>query len=116
MTIFVTTQFEGLHRWKDAPEATKFLRHFHRHLFHVRLTINVKHDDRELEFFDVKARLQRAVAVTISKGNTGSCEQIAIKLLNYLRGYFGGRKLTCEVSEDGENGAAVFMNEQGEIS
>lgn len=115
MNIFVTTQFEGLHRWKDAPEETKFLRNFHRHVFFVKLTVNVKHDDRELEFFEVKARLQRAISVVVNRGNTGSCEQIAIKLLGYLSEHLKNRQLICEVSEDNENGAVVYMNERGEI-
>ena len=115
MKIFVTTEFEGLHRWANAPEQTAFLRQFHRHIFKVRLEIEVRHDDRELEFFDVKQRLNRGIKVVLNTNDAGSCEQIATKLLNYLAQYLKGREMTCEVSEDGENGAIVSINKEGGI-
>lgn len=115
MIIFVTENFEALHRWKDAPEETSFLRRLHRHLFKVRLEIEVFTNDRELEFFAVKKQLKRAIKVSINLKDAGSCEQIAIKLLNYLHPFYKGRKMACEVSEDGENGAVVVMGSSGSI-
>lgn len=115
MRIFVTTEFEGLHRWADAPEETAFLRQFHRHLFRVRLEIEVRHDDRELEFFKTKKGLNHAIKVVIDHNDAGSCEQIAIRLLEYFTARLQGRQMICEVSEDGENGAVVFANRKGDI-
>lgn len=110
MKIFVTTQFEALHRWKDAPEETAFLRQFHRHLFKVRLEVSVTHNDRDLEFLDVKSELDFNCA-QIDKEDAGSCEMIAQELLRKMSKVYPNRKMTCEVSEDGENGAIVNLEE-----
>ena len=110
MRIFVTTQFEALHSWSDAPQSESFLRNSHRHQFKVRLQIQVTGDDREIEFFALKKKLDKTIEATINKNDAGSCEQIARRIIKGLGNiYFDltGRKIVCEVSEDGENGAIV---------
>ena len=52
--IWVTFQVEGIHQWKDA---TNYLRHPHRHMFHFRVELSVTHDDREVEFIKLKHEL-----------------------------------------------------------
>ena len=101
-TIWITTQFEGFHRWKDAPDSVSYLRDYHRHIFHVKLGKVVKHDNREIEFITLKNSVDAYIA-GIYKGKKfeDSCEQIATKLLSYIDGDY------CEVSEDGENGARI---------
>lgn len=101
-TIWVTTQFEGFHRWKDAPDEISYLRDFHRHIFHVKLGKEVKHDNREIEFISLKNSIDSYI-LGIFKGKKFeySCEELARLLLSYVDGDY------CEVSEDGENGARV---------
>ena len=100
--IFVTTRFEGFHRWPSAPDEVAFLRERHRHIFHVRAERVVSHDDRDVEFILFK----REIECGIREANTDetldwSCERWA----SYLLERFELSK--CEVSEDGENGAVV---------
>ena len=107
-TIFVTTQFEGIHCYPEAPDEVSFLRSPHRHMFHVRATLQVFHDDRELEFILVKRALNQFL-----KGDAlqhRSCEMIAREILNFLQAKYGVRSYSVEVSEDGENGATITHN------
>lgn len=102
-SVFVTTRFVGFHRWKDAPEQHAYLRNWHRHVFHVRLTVSVNHDNREVEFIDLKKQVDEYIAcIFVLPGPfEHSCEQIARLLLDY----FSASEV--EVSEDGENGAIL---------
>lgn len=101
-TVWVTTRFIGFHRWKDAPDEVAFLREWHRHVFHVRLEVPVRHDNRDVEFLLLKQKLENYISDTYSTRKFEySCEQIA----NNLLVQFQARE--CQVSEDGENGATV---------
>jgi len=102
--VWVTTLFEGYHRWKDAPDDVEFLRSFHRHVFDVRLGVEVGDDNREVEFFQLKREIGEFINKTF-EGNhfEFSCEQIAKQLLTKFNASY------VEVSEDGENGATVSV-------
>lgn len=111
MTTDITVRFkrEALHYWAHAPDSVGFLRHPHRHEFHVAVTIRVEHDDRELEFF--LFRNECAALCTIPRGLDApavpkSCEAFAKELIAPLIKLYN-RPLTVVVSEDGENAATV---------
>ena len=102
IVIWITTSFVGYHRWEDAPNEVAFLRNWHRHVFHVKLAVEVYHGDREQEFFLLKSRVNQYIQKHLSGQHfSSSCEGIADDLLTA----FGARWV--EVSEDGENGAIV---------
>lgn len=102
-SIFVRTQFEAFHRWKDAPEEVKFLRSYHRHIFHVKATIPVAHDNRDVEFFMFKRQLDEFLREKFAgREFDASCEMLAGWILDKFSSI-----LQAEVSEDGENGATV---------
>ena len=116
--VEVKSQFEALHRWKDAPEEVKFLRDFHRHVFVVRVTVNAKHANREVEFFILKKELDAIIkeifcistALWASEATLKememSCEQIADIIQQKLEANrFRVSKIS--VHEDDENGAVV---------
>ncbi len=42
--IWVTFQREGIHQYPDAPEEVAFLRHPHRHVFHLKVWIGLASD------------------------------------------------------------------------
>lgn len=105
--IEVRHRFEGYHRWADAPEEVAFLRNEHRHMFHVKLSINVKHDDRELEFIMVRSHLVSLITMRGAELGNSSCEMIADVILKAMLSKYGDRGMTCWVTEDGENGAVV---------
>lgn len=100
--ILVSSQFVGFHRWKDAPEEVKFLRDFHRHIFKVKISVEVTDPDRQVEFFMFKAKLDKVLADYNDHRFEFSCETIAQQLLERLP-----EACSAEVSEDGENGALV---------
>ncbi len=106
--IEVRHRFEGFHKWSMAPDEVKFLRDLHRHEFHVRLRMQVSHNDRELEFILVKRWLATYLAVQ-SLNEIGSCEMLAERIITFAHKEYGFRSIECEVSEDGENGAVLVI-------
>lgn len=97
--VRVRSQFVGWHKWKDAPEDVVFLRDFHRHVFKVELVVQVKHGDREVEFFTLQKQLDGFLARNYAgRKFLESCEQIAENIgVNFLHSH------EVTVSEDGEN-------------
>jgi len=107
IVLVVVTNFEAYHFWKKAPKEVKFLRNPHRHIFGVRLFIEVSEKDRELEFFMVQ-RVLKKFCDRNYKGKTfsKSCEMIASEIKKYINRKY---KKCCSVAvyEDKENGAIV---------
>ncbi len=107
MKIVLTLKVEGIHRWADCPyEDVEYLRETHRHIFHIKMWKEVKHDDRDIELIRFKRSVERSLVYRyyatdfgLHDFDTMSCEMIARELYN---------EFTCsavEVLEDGENGA-----------
>ena len=106
--IKVKNQFDDLHCYPNAPEQVNYLRNLHRHTFMLTSTIQVFHEDRELEFYMVKDFIDTIIhslkTIQISK----SCENIASFVLTELKNKYGNNryyKVTC--SEDGWNEAII---------
>lgn len=115
--IFVQFQKEGVHKYPaaltDPTLATggeydvSFLGYPHRHMFHFRVTITVKHNDRDIEFIQFKRWLEKLYAVGTLQLDYKSCEMMADDLYVQIASRYPGRAVTIEVSEDGENGAVI---------
>lgn len=109
-TITVRTEFEGFHFYPNAGSIDpriKFLESEHRHMFKVTAEIEVFHDDRELEFFLVKWKLNEFIKA--GNQNHKSCEMIAREILGHLKATWGEhRQMRVTVSEDGESDATVY--------
>jgi hypothetical protein len=101
--IWITTQFEGFHHYPNAPESVEFLQLEHRHMFKLKVWIQVFHNDRDIEFILFK----RFIDGLIKNGqlNHKSCEMISDDLHNQIRNSYPNRNIWIEVSEDGENGS-----------
>lgn len=116
-SICVQTQFKGMHFWPDAPEAVSFLRDRHRHIFHVKATIPVSHDDRQLEFFMVKDNIDEFIStnfylaprefLAFANLENMSCEMMATEILLFLKRVYDIKGIKIEVAEDNENSAIV---------
>lgn len=106
--IKVKTQFEGFHKYANAPEKVKFLRERHRHMFGVSVKMEVTESNRELEYFlvleDVKFLVKKYLKQTTE---TDSCEMIAEFFLDYLETKYKNRMIEVEISEDNENSGIV---------
>ena len=110
--IFVTFQKEGIHKWPGAvnmPEVD-FLQYPHRHMFHFRVELEVKHDDRDVEFIMFKRELEGLYDKKTLQLDYKSCEMIADDLAKYIQSTYPDRTLIIEVSEDGENGAVCYYD------
>lgn len=110
--IYVTFQKEGIHQYPAAMERPElvdvnFLGHPHRHIFHFRVTLEVVHNDRDVEFILFKRELEKLYSHGALQLNYKSCEMIAEDLIDYISLHYPGRSITVEVSEDGENGAIL---------
>lgn len=113
--VVVSLQVEGVHCWADCPiEDVLFLRDPHRHMFHIKATKVVSHDDRDVEIIMLKRAMKHNLLVLYSDKTkaalsieeplffgTMSCEMIARHLLEKFE------LSSCEVLEDGENGAIL---------
>jgi len=110
----IKTSFPGLHAWKECNiDDVHFLRHQHRHIFHVTVKWTVTDDNRELEFFMCKAKVDKFIAnrwppflrhtdvfIGAILGNM-SCEMIAKEIMEGVNADF------VSIFEDNENGAEV---------
>lgn len=125
--IWVTFRKEGIHCYpaatSDPQLATgdeydvSFLGHPHRHIFHFRVSIDVFHNDRDIEFIQFKRWLENLYSGTgafaegrVLELNYKSCEMIADDLYIQIAARYPNRAVIIEVSEDGENGCSITYN------
>jgi len=117
--IWITFQKEGIHRYPLAASSptlatgdwrdVSFLAHPHRHIFHFRVELEVKHDDRDVEFIQFKRELERLYADGTLALDFKSCEMMARELYQYISENYVDRDIIIEVSEDGENGCRLYF-------
>ena len=112
--IWVTFRREGIHRFPAAGTDPKladvaFLANEHRHIFHFNVSIEVFHNDRDIEFIQFKRWLESLYQGTLEL-NYKSCEMISDDLYEVIASRFPGRDIVITVSEDGENGATIRYN------
>lgn len=102
--IWITTQKENFHSWKNAPNDVLYLRNEHRHIFYFKVWISVKHNDREIEFITFKNYIEYLLDMKKIWKNK-SCEMISDWLYELVIIKYPKRKVKIEVAEDGENGS-----------
>jgi hypothetical protein len=120
--IWVTFRKEGIHCYPAAATDPKlntndeynvsFLANPHRHIFHFRVSIDVWHNDRDIEFIQFKRWLEALYSGsnTVLELDFKSCEMIADDLYLQIAARYPNRCVTIEVSEDGENGCSINYN------
>jgi 6-pyruvoyl-tetrahydropterin synthase len=105
--VWSTLQFVGFHYFKGAKGKEAFLRHIHRHSFHVKVGVCVSGLDREVEFIALKQKVLKFVRENYEdKTFPKSCEMIAQEIIDGCQVDF------AEVSEDQECGATIWSDEQ----
>ena len=112
--IWVTFQREGIHKFPAAATDSNladvaFLANEHRHIFHFNISIEVFHNDRDIEFIQFKRWLENLYQGTLEL-NFKSCEMISDDLFEVIASRYPGRDIEITVSEDGENGATIRYN------
>lgn len=118
--IWVTFRKEGIHRYPDAATNPKlasgdeydvsFLAMPHRHIFHFTVGIQVFHNDRDIEFIQVKRWLENLYSEGTLKLDFKSCEMIGDDLYQVIASRYPERDIEITVSEDGENGATIYYS------
>ena len=117
--IWVTFQKEGIHRYPQAATDPKlatgdwldvsFLATPHRHMFHFRVEMEVFHDDRDVEFIQLKRILERWLSDGTLSLDYKSSEMMAKDLHKLIDVKWPNRDIVIEVSEDGENGCRMYF-------
>ena len=120
--IWVSFQREGIHKYPAAETDPKlntndeydvsFLAHPHRHIFHFRVSIEVFHNDRDIEFIQFKRWLNSLYEKTTLELDYKSCEMIADDLYDQIAMRYPERKVIIDVSEDNENGCVIEYNQK----
>lgn len=115
--IWVTFRKEGIHKYPaaltDPVLATgdeydvSFLGYPHRHIFHFRIWISVKHNDRDIEFIQFKRWLENLYKDGTMTLDYKSCEMMSDDLYDVISNKYPNREIWIEVSEDGENGSFI---------
>jgi len=124
--IWVTFRKEGIHKYPaaatDPALATgdeydvSFLGTPHRHIFHFTVSIEVFHNDRDIEFIQFKRWLEKLYAGGILELNYKSCEMISDDLYEAIAARYPGRDIEITVAEDGENGATIsYLKSQPQL-
>ena len=120
--IWITFRKEGIHCYPAAATDPRlntageydvaFLANPHRHIFHFRVSIDVFHNDRDIEFIQFKRWLESLYngSNTVLELDWKSCEMIADDLYIQIADRYPGRAVVIEVSEDGENGCFISYN------
>jgi hypothetical protein len=106
-TIWVTFERHGIHYYPTAPVEVIYLRSPHRHLFKFKASISVTHDDRDIEFHMFQNFLVSQYDDGLLDLDSKSCEMLAANLIYTITTKYPGRKVSVEVSEDGECGAIL---------
>jgi hypothetical protein len=120
--IWVTFRKEGIHCYPAAATDPRlntageydvaFLANPHRHIFHFRVSIDVFHNDRDIEFIQFKRWLESLYngQNTVLELDFKSCEMIADDLYIQIADRYPNRNISIQVAEDGENGCLIHYN------
>lgn len=104
--IYIKHVFEGFHRYVDAPDEVAYLRNTHRHLFEIKVYLQIYTDDRDVEFHMFK---NDVIGFIRNKNfNEKSCEMISNILFKLISAKYPGRDIKIELSEDGECGVEMY--------
>jgi hypothetical protein len=107
--ITVSFEYQGLHKWDEAPEEVFYLRNLHRHLFKGTMTVEVG-SDREIEFFSLKGRIYEFLRDTfVEEIDPGSCEAQAKVIAEAFWQELNTVYLEVTISEDGENSGMCII-------
>ncbi len=108
----VTHDFVGFHKWAGAPVEVDFLTDYHRHVFKVKLSVQVLGLDRELEFFTLQRQLVKVCDAFRDQYFALSCEQLAAQIAEAFLHRTEIAPYSVSVYEDGENGALLYFKSE----
>jgi hypothetical protein len=109
--IWVTFQKSATHCFPGAVSGSQYddvsyLSNAHRHLFKFKVSIEVFHNDREIEFHQFLNWLESLYTGTLVL-DYKSCEMIADDLYKQILQKYPRRYVNIDISEDGECGCSI---------
>lgn len=115
--VEISFQREIIHQFEGSDTDPKFatggdddvsfLANLHRHTVYFYVRVNVLHNDREIEFFQLKRFCQTVFPGDTHNVGSASMEQLAERLLEALIERHPNRDWEVRVLEDDENGVVV---------
>lgn len=110
--IKVQFQKEGIHRYPAALtdpnlEDVKHLGYEHLHYFYFYVSVEVFHNDRDLEFQQFRRWCESQFKEQVINIDYKSCEMLAEELIELINDKYPGRDIKVEVYEDNINGSIL---------
>lgn len=97
----------GTHSWSNCPfDEVDFLINEHHHDFTIRVSCEVGHDDRDIEFIMLRIELKKFISFTypvrnyIIRFGGRSCEMISNEIKEHMIKKYGDKNWKVNVSED----------------
>lgn len=113
--VYVSIQKEGYHCFPEAATDPKYatgdiydvshLAFKHMHYFYIKVWIEVKHSNRDIEFIQMRRWLESLYGSNTLSLNSKSCEMIAQDLYLQIAAKYPDCDVRIDVSEDNINGA-----------
>lgn len=115
--VYATFSREGYHAYpaaaNDPSLATgdyydvSHLAHRHMHYFYFKVWVEVTHNDRQIEFIQLRRWLENLYDTRTLELNNMSCEMISDALFTKISEKFPGKEIRIDISEDNINGSYV---------
>lgn len=107
---------EGVHYYPQASSDPKlsdvsYLGNEHFHYFYFYVTLQVHHNDRDLEFHQFRRWCESLYSTGVMDINNHSCEMLAEDLIKAINDKYPDRSIKVEVYEDDINGAVLKLTE-----
>lgn len=113
--VYVPFVKEGYHCFPEAGSSTKYktgdemdvshlaARHFH--YFYFKVWVEVNHDNRDIEFIQLRRWLESLYDAGSIELNNKSCEMISDELAEVIHEKYPNSRIRIDVSEDNINGS-----------
>lgn len=105
--VWSKVRLVGFHRWPTAHEKRSYLRERHRHEFQFKVFVKVGHNERDVEFHDLRDLVILWWNIKGEERGSDSCETMGSEVAQFLIQEHGLTVTRVEVSEDGYDGAVL---------
>jgi hypothetical protein len=115
--VYCTFQKEGYHYFPGADKNPLYatgddydvshLGYRHMHYFNFKVWVQVTHNNRDIEFIQLRRWIEKQYGDGVLEIDHRSCEMLAEDLYDKLSEKYPGMEIRIDVSEEGVNGAYV---------
>lgn len=122
--VYCTFQKEGYHCFPEANVDQTYvtndeydvshLAYRHMHYFNFKVWIEVTHDNRQIEFIQLRRWLENLYSTGALELNNQSCEMMSDALFKKLNERYPNKEIRIDISEEGINGS--YTEYKGEVA